>query len=407
MQRALKFILPPIVVALGVAVLVVLVKTKPQPAKASTENPALLVSTTKAVQIERSARVYGQGTVIAARQVTIQPQVSGELIEVNPKLVAGGRVKKDEVLARINPRDYRLRVQQSGANVQQAQFNLDVEQGRRKVAEREWDLVGNEIANVDEAGRQLALRRPHQRNARASLAGARSGLALARLNLERTVIRAPFNALVLNENADVGQVAAPGAPLATLVGSDEFWIRVSVPVEELSWLKLPGPDGEGGSMVDIEQRAGEATVKRTGRVLRLLGDVDPVGRMARVIIAVDNPMGEEGKGLPLLLGAFVNVEAKGRAITNAIAIPREALRPNDTVWVMTPQKTLEIRKVEVALRQRDDVLIQSGLKPGDAIITSRIETPVSGMPVRTGAVVAPQPTGDGEKGAEEKKTDER
>lgn len=160
-------------------------------------------------------------------------------------------------------------------------------------------------------------------------------------------------------------------------------------------------------MVDIEQRAGEATVKRTGLVLRLLGDVDPVGRMARVIIAVDNPMGEEGKGLPLLLGAFVNVEAKGRAITNAIAIPREALRPNDTVWVMTPQKTLEIRKVEVALRQRDDVLIQSGLKPGDAIITSRIETPVSGMPVRTGAVVAPQPTGDGDKGAEEKKTDER
>lgn len=389
MNSVLKYILPPVTILLGVAVMVVLIQTKPQTAKATTEAPALLVQVAEAVETTESATIEAQGTVQAARQLTVQPQVSGEIVELNPGLVAGGTLRKGEQLLKINARDYQLAIRQQQANIAQAQLNLQVEQGRGKIARREWELVGDDVPD-DAEGRALALREPYKRSARASLAAAHSGLAQAQLNLSRTRIEAPFNALVLAENIDVGQVVGPGSPLATLVGTDEFWVQVSMPVEDLQWIDLPAA-GQEGSLVRITQRAGASSVQRTGRVLRLLGDVDPAGRMARVIVSVKDPMDlDSGKQrLPLLIGAFVQASIDGRALTRVTRIPRTALRRGEggaeRVWVMTSDDTLDIRTVQVALRQRDTVLLSEGVKPGEKIVTSRIDTPVQGMKLRTGS----------------------
>jgi len=302
---------------------------------------------------------------------------------MSDNLVAGGKLSEGDTLLKINPRDYRLRLQQQAAQVEGARFNSDVEKSRRKIAEREWELLGESIPS-DESGKALALRRPHERNARAGVTSANSGLALARLNLDRTTIQAPFNALVLNESVDIGQVVGPGSRAATLVGTDHFWVRVSVPVSDLEYIKLP-TQGAEGSLATVYQDAGAATTSREGKTIRLLGDVDPAGRMARLLVEVADPLGLQTPtkaGLPLLLGAFVRVEFKGKTITGTVSISRQALREGDKVWILKDGK-LQIRQVEVAYRQRETVLVRGGLSEGEEVITSRVDTPVEGMAVRT------------------------
>ena len=264
-----------------------------------------------------------------------------------------------------------------------------MERSRRKIAEREWELIGDSVP-TDEEGRTLALRQPHERNARAGLSAATSGLTLLQLSLSRTSIEAPFNALVMQEGVDVGQVVGPASRVATLVDTDRFHVQVNIPVEQLGWVVLP-TEGAPGSKASVIQSAGEASMVREGRVVRLLGDVDPVGRMARILIAVDDPLGlkAERPGLPLLLGAFVNVSIEGRPIGQGASIPREALREDDRVFVADKDGVLDIRQVEVIWRQTDTVVVK-GVAVGERVITSRLDAPVKGMAVRTESAPAPE-----------------
>ena len=105
MKTVMKYILPPILVFLGVVALVVLVKSKPQAARAASEIKAPLVDFVVAEEVGESALVRGQGAVVSAREVTILPEVSGQVVAIHPNLVAGGRLAAGEVLLRIDPRD--------------------------------------------------------------------------------------------------------------------------------------------------------------------------------------------------------------------------------------------------------------------------------------------------------------
>jgi hypothetical protein len=120
-------------------------------------------------------------------------------------------------------------------------------------------------------------------------------------------------------------------------------------------------------------------------VLRLLGELETLGRMTRLLVEVDDPLhlarpAEER--VPLLLGAFVEVEFEGRAPPGLVEIERTWLRHGDVVWVVGPEDRLEIRAVGVAFRGAERVLVRSGLAPGDRVVTSDLGTPVEGMLLR-------------------------
>jgi hypothetical protein len=118
--------------------------------------------------------------------------------------------------------------------------------------------------------------------------------------------------------------------------------------------------------------------------------------MARVLVAIDDPLGRkqervEGvQGLPILLGAYVSVELEGQAVDGVIALPRMALRGGDTVYLMNAQDRLARRTVGVLRRQADRVLIGKGLSAGDRVIVSPMPTAIEGMLLRiVGAGAAP------------------
>ncbi len=194
---------------------------------------------------------------------------------------------------------------------------------------------------------------------------------------------------MLERSVELGQLVGPTARLATLVGTDHFWVQVSLPFESLSAVRVPGVNAAVGSAARVVQTVGAGTVERAGTVVRLLSDLDPAGRMARVLVEIDDPLGlarpPEERGLPMLLGASVQVEIDAGVLPSAFEVPRVALREGDVVWLVGADGRLAVRPVRVAWREREAVLVGEGLAAGDRVISSPVPSAVAGMALRVAA----------------------
>ena len=397
-----RFGLPLLILIAGLLGARALIASRPPVPRVDREAvPTPVAVLTVHAQDERAV-LPAYGAVRAHRELTLFPRVEGYVIAQHDELIDGGLVRAGEALLKIDPQDYRLAVEAERGNLARAEFELQVEQGNQVVAHQEWDLLEPSI-ETSELGRVLALRQPHLKEKRAAVAAAKSRLAQAELNLTRTVVSAPCNALVLNETVEAGQLVNARSAVATLVCTDVFRVEVSVPLNQLGWVEFPtavqAPPPQAsdlaasakGSAVRIlrDLGSGEA-VQWTGWVERLLGDVTENGRMARVLVLVPDPLGLEpfdsaqgrpGEELrsPLLLGEYVRVEILGPVLPQAIVLPRSSLREDERVWVYNAQQELEIRPVEVGLRRRDSVLIRAGLADGDQVVIGSLPAALPGM----------------------------
>ncbi len=337
--------------------------------------------------------VSGMGTVAAARNVELKPQVNGEIIELNDNLVPGGHIRQGETLLKIDPTDYRLAVRQLTTDVAKAESDLQLEQGNQLIAQKEYKLLGETVSDQEKA---LMLRRPQLENLRATLEAAQAKLEQARIDLARTEIKAPFNAVVQSRAIDVGTRAGESTILATLVGTDAYWVEVSIPVSQLRWIRIPQTEGDQGSLVRVYDPAAWGDgVFRQGRVIRLEACLEEQGRMARLLVRVEDPLSLKpvSANRPhMLIGAYVRVEIEGQGVASAAAIEREHIHNGNSVWVMEPEGDLAIRSVEIAFRGTDQVLITGGIDSGERLVITDLAAPIEGMQLRTADVAAGQNT---------------
>ncbi len=398
----MKYMISFLIIILAFATAIGLYRTSPKTKKSLPERPIPLVETTSIHPGKKKVYVEAFGTVIPAKRITLLSEVEGRIIDQNADLIPGGIIIQDDMIVQVDPADYELRVNQYRAEMEEAVFELELEQGRQVIARREWNLLEDEI-DTSVIGKSLALREPHLRLVKAKVDKAESRLAAAELELKRTTLRAPFNALIIEEFIDRGQLVSKQTPLATLAGTDQFWLQVSVPVSVLKRISFPKNSWHKGSAAQVifEQGSGMAAV-RTGHVLRLLGDLDPEGRMARLLVVIDDPLNlrspvqvqsgihgnhkkdmqraEEGR---ILIGSYVKVRIDAGSFDGVYSIPRQALREGDVVWVQDNEDTFQTRPVRIVWREKDEVLVNTELKEGDSLILSRLQSPLPGMVVQT------------------------
>ncbi len=337
--------------------------------------------------------IEGQGAVRPSAQIDLVSQVAGVVVWKSPKLEGGGYFTRGEELLRIEPEDYELVVAQAQAQV--AQTNLRLEQAREQaaVARQEWELL-----HPGETGSPLVLYVPQLQAAEADLKAAQARVGEAQLRLKRTRLQAPFAGRVRQSRVEAGQFVSPGQPLAQLYSTERAEIAVPLPDEDLGWFALPGL----GSAAAPEAiwRQGEAGVGRAGapvevlvsgwhagrlhqwqgRVVRAEGEVDPQSRMVSVVVEIEDPQGQAEA--PLLVGAFVNVAIAGRQVEGVRTLPRAALRQDNTVWVATPEGTLQVRPVQVVRPLKEEVLVRVELAEGERIILTPLSGVSDGMKVR-------------------------
>lgn len=335
-----------------------------------------------------SVAVSAAGSVIPSRKVVIKPQVSGQVIRQSESVTIGGHVRQDDELIRIDSKDYELALAEERSNLEQARFEREVESGRQVIARREWDELQADL-NMGDVNQSLVLREPHLRRAEAFMEKATNDIEIAELQLSRTVIKAPFNAMVTEESVEIGQLLSPNSAICELVGTDEFWIQVTIPFSDLKWIRFPNGNQPGAEAdVVLDMGNGESATWK-GRVIRLLSDLDPLGRMARLVISVEDPLGlkkqSSGK-LPLLLGSYVEVKIAAGDLENTLRVPREALREGNQIWVVGPDNLLKIVQATVLWLEKETVLISNNLEKSDQLVVSDLRVALPEMKV------SPQPS---------------
>ncbi len=400
-ESAKRILVVGVILGLGAITSAVLIATGPRTQPEESQRAPRTVKTLAVSPRTEPISVAAWGTVEPERRVIIRPQVGGRIVKQHEALAPGGFIREGDLLIGIERTDYELAFAQQQAAAEEARFALALEKGQQVVAAREWKVMKEALGEEIEGDPSLALREPHLRRAEALVAQANLRVERARLDLARTRMTAPFNAMVVEEAVEIGQVVEVGAPLCTLVGTDALWVRASLPVADLKWVRVPGPEHPGARATITLDLGGGRNVTWPGHVVRLLGALEGQGRMAQVLVRVDNPMGAEGASgsqLPLLLGSYVRVDIDAGQLEDVLVIPRRALREGDRLWVVSEDNTLEIRPVEVLWRQRETVLVANRVGARERLVVSDLKVALPGMrvsplPAEEPATAAPSSEG--------------
>jgi RND family efflux transporter MFP subunit len=165
-------------------------------------------------------KVYSEGNVQPRSQTNLLAQVAGEVVYVADTMLSGGQFQLGDTLLKLDPRDYEIARDRAQASLSRSQAELNF---ARLEAGRVRALYGDELASVADlqgAERLLAV-------AEASAMEATAALERANIDLERTLIRAPFNGRVRNESVDVGQFLQKGASIATVYDTERLEVKLT------------------------------------------------------------------------------------------------------------------------------------------------------------------------------------
>ena len=319
------------------------------------------------------------GKVSPAREAVLKAQVSGKIVSVSDNFVPGGFFEEGEEILKVDPADYELAVKSKRSAYKQALAAYQLEEGQQKIAKNEIEILQRNTGKTIKAT-DLALRKPQLAQAKASLDAAKASLDIALLDLERTSLTAPFDAIVTTRNTDLGNVIAAQTQLATLVATDEYWVNIDIPLNDLPWLNIPG----ASTLIKL----GEVRGWREGVVYKQSGKVDEQSRLSGVIVQVADPLllGEDTDktAFPLVLGDYVPVKLIGKTLEGAARIPQQYVRKSDTgedvVWLEQGGR-LVIQPVTVAYKDRAYAYVIGGLEYASNLVTSNIVTPVAGMDI--------------------------
>lgn len=322
------------------------------------------------------------GTVMASQDIVLSPRVSGQIIERSKEFTPGGFVREGDTLLQIDPADYENILQQRRSELQQAMADLNLEMGRQEAARREYELYGDTLSEQNKA---RVLRQPQLESVKATVSAARAAVNRAEMDLNRTTITAPFDAHIINRNVNIGSQVAPGENLGRLVGLDTYWVEAAVPLSKLRWLNIQNSSNAAGSEVRIRNRtAWQDNEYRRGNLFKMVGSIEEQTRMARVLIEIPDPMAnrEENAGLPsLIIGSFVEAQIRGSELSDVIRLNRDYIRSDDTVWIMEDGK-LQIRDVNIIMRDAQYAYITEGLNESDKVVTTNLSTVTDGAPLR-------------------------
>ena len=264
-------------------------------------------------------------------------------------------------------------------------------------AEAEYKQKQEEYRGVNR--RQVtdyALRKPQYEEAAAKLKAAQADLELAKLQLQRCEIRAPFDGRLIDKKADIGQYVTTGTVVANIYAVDIAEVRLPLSQTQADLVDLP-------LFLDVDSPAAPVAVKLFGQyagqshtwegeIVRTEASLDERNRLLYVVAQVKDPYGihanrnsntnSANSQLPLAIGTFVQGEIQSRVLKDIYALPRNAVHNMDTVWLLDDNTRLKIQPVRVAYRDEKNVYLNQGLAPGDTVIISPLDVAVGGMQLR-------------------------
>lgn len=414
---------------IGVAILAVSVKSKKGPDHSEIKERAALVRVIPVSEVTLSPRAVGHGLVQPSQDWKAVSEVSGKIVAMHPELKKGSIIAKDTVLFRIDPESYDLAQVRSEADIQalQAQFGeleqteanlkrlLEVETQSLRLSKNEFERRRSLYANRSvsrndlEKAQQAFLAQqtkvqniqnslnliPTQKNAlQAQIASSHSRAEDSRLNLEKTVIKAPFHCRISAVNVEKAQFAAAGQVLVEADDISTAEILAQVPITSMYMLHggkprpIPMTDIDMDKLRDFLGMKAKVrlhistglTVEWKARFSRPAETIDPLTRTIGLYVEVDDPYlkAKIGERPPLVKNMYCEVELIGRPVPDVLVIPRSALHQG-VVYVARPDNRLERRRVQTGYKQGHLVVVEDGLSAGERVVVTDVIPAVEGM----------------------------
>lgn len=379
-RKAVVFAAPFLLIVGAVGGVMTLMATAPKPAK-NTEAPLpIAVEIASAREVATTLRVSTQGQVKSKSEANIAAQVSGQVVWISPALEPGAQFNKGDVLAEVDPAQYRLAVERSRGQVARAREALARAKSEAALAEQDWRDLGLSGDPSD-----LTLQKPQVSAALADLRTAESAVGEAQLNLERTKIRAPFDGRVMTRSANVGDFISMGTPLASVFSVDVAQVRIPLTDADLAVLGLaPGfAAGEGTTLPAARLSAVVGGQQRawSGVLVHVDAAVDPATRLVYGLVEVENPFARD-QAAPLAPGLFVDVQIDSGESQQLVSIPRGALKKNQFVYVVDKDGAIKAREVTPAMADASTLYFRDGVAAGERVVASFLPSPRDGMKVR-------------------------
>ncbi len=431
MSRNKTLLIVIVILAVSMTLAWLILSTQPKSQKARPQVPSPLVNVVEASRADAEVYITALGSLTASQHTMVKARVSGQVLSFGENADVGSIVEEGELLVQLDDAVYQNTLRSRESALVQAKASYDLEIGQQNVAKAEVaqlnQLSGvlSQMGNTGRAnsgvslsaqGTALALRKPQLEQAKAMVSGAEADMDMAKLNLAYTKVLSPYNAIIVNRNTSLGSQATTSETLFEIVGTDEYRVEASIPLDKIQSLNLL----EGK---DQEARVISSTgVERIGVVENHIASLDEKTRMGRILITVSDPLGLENKEAPLILGDQVSVELSVGLFKDVFVVPRNALHSNDTVYVAIPKENsprsenspngqgapnapsaegaqenknpenaqdksekqsyeLDIRPVKVAWKDIDFVYITDGINNDEYLIISLVPAPIDGMPV--------------------------
>ncbi len=377
-----QIIIPIAILVAGVIAFIGFSSLKTPPEEKAKEDNTPIIAVENIVVAPMILHVSSYGIVKPKYETSLVAQVNGEIVELNDIFVRGGFVKKGQLLARIDPNDYHAALIDAQANMASARAALEKEVAQGKVAEREWKLI------TDTSPTELSLRKPQLAQELARVKSAQAAVLRAKRNLQRTEIKAPYDAMIDNRMIGLGSFVSVGTQIGKLLGTAIAEVRLPVADNELQFLIDQGHDAK----VKLVGTYAGKSVEWLAHIARNEGVIDNKSRMTYLVAEILNPyllpdtLAEKNGAIntdinhivPLRFGAYVQAKILGVEIANASILPRYLVVGNK-VGLLSNESTLHYATINVIRQQGANVVVSSGLLNGDKLIVSALDYPVDGM----------------------------
>lgn len=411
------WVIPPI--AIGIAVLAVMVGIRQAPEKTERSEPTRFVRVIEVAATDFIPVAEGYGSVQPARVWAAVSQVSGRIIDMHPRLRNGGIITAGSELIRIDPDDYQLNLtrvknERAELNVQgdNAAASLQIEQRNLALAEKEFERR-NKLASqgtiskssADEAERAMLSSRSLVQNLKNTVALLpiqrkllESKITQAERDLANTIIFAPFNLRVSGLTVEQQQFVSAGQTLFSGDSLERVEITARIAPNSLKKLFINQPNlptdinflnNNLASITGFKPTVrldigGDQLAEWQAEFVRIADSVDVKTQTIGIVVAVDKPMEKiiPGQRPPLSKGMFVQVSIAGHVQKNQIVIPRSAIR-NNQVYLVDSENRLKIREVNKLYDQAQFSVLGDSLKAGDKIVVSDLAPAVDGMLLQT------------------------
>jgi RND family efflux transporter MFP subunit len=370
--RKKQIIVPIVILIAGILLFMAFSSMKKPPEEKAKVDNTPIVAVEEITVAPMTLTVNSYGIVTPKYETEIVAQVSGLVVELSEAFVRGGFVKKDQLLARIDPSDYEAALIDAEANLASASAALEQEQAQGKVAEQEWKRI------TDASPTELSLRKPQLEQELARVKAAEASVLRAKRNLERTEIKAPYDAMIEDRNIGLGAFVSTGSRVGKILGTGTAEVRLPVADNQLKFLIKQGENAE----VDLVGTYAGVDTTWQAHIARSEGVIDNKSRMSYLVAEIKDPYSlstsEEEKKTPLRFGSYVNANIFGLSLAQATKLPRY-LVANNKVAILNDESKLHYVDIEIVRQEGGYVIVSSGLAHGDQLITSALDYPVDGM----------------------------